>query len=114
MPLDTSDEAWLNAAEASTHREAVHQYLRDHAGVAYHDRELADAVMGTAWAARGDGRVTDSDAIHDLVYTQFLHDQLDELVRQGDVEARNVPTAHVTGEPVPDDWDHVTYYSVSR
>jgi hypothetical protein len=110
MPLDTTDEAWRSAAEASTHREAVHRYLRDHAGVAYHDRELADAVMGTSWAERGDGGVTTTDALVDLVYTQFLHDQLDELVREGHLTARNVPTARLGDEPVPDDVDHVTYY----
>ena len=114
MPLDTSDEAWRTAADASTHRDAVHQYLREHPGLAYHDRELADALMGTEWAERGDGRVTSTEALRDLVYTQFLHDQLDELVREGRVEARNVPTAHLAGEPVPDDWDHVTYYSVGE
>jgi hypothetical protein len=114
MPLDTGDQAWLDAADASTHRDAARQYLRDHAGVAYHDRELADALLGTSWASRGDGRVATTEALADLVDTQFLHDQLDELVRAGDVEARNVPTARLDDEPVPDDWDHVTYYAASE
>ncbi|MFD1514011.1 hypothetical protein [Halomarina rubra] len=114
MSLDTSEEAWRTAADASTHRDEARQFLRDHAGVAYHDRELADAVMGTAWAERGHGDVTTTDALRDLVDTQFLHDQLDELVREGHVEARNVPTARLGDEPYPADWDHVTFYTTTE
>ncbi|MWG34493.1 hypothetical protein [Halomarina oriensis] len=114
MPLDTTEEAWQSAADASTYRDAVRQYLADHTGVAYHDRELADAVMGTSWAERGDGGVTTTDALTDLVHTQFLHDQLDELVRAGHVTARNVPAARLGDEPIPADWDHVTYYACAE
>ncbi|WP_254536456.1 hypothetical protein [Halomarina litorea] len=104
MPLARDTEAWRTAAEASTYRDEVERYLREHPDGAFHDRELADALMGTGWA---DGNATDRD----YADTMYLHDQLDELVRSGVVEARNVPTTRVDDPSIPDGTDYVTYFA---
>ncbi|PSQ00774.1 hypothetical protein BRC94_05010 [Halobacteriales archaeon QS_5_70_17] len=111
MPLDTDAEAWINADAASTHRDEVLAYLREYSGSAFHARELADAVMGTDWAGRAEAAARGDGATVDHVHTMYLHDQLNELVREGEVVARNVPTARIDDRAIPSGWDYVTYFA---
>lgn len=111
MALDTDAEAWINADAASTYRDEVLAYLRERSGSAFHAHELADAVMGTDWGSGSGTRGDDGTASRDHVHTMYLHDQLNELVREGRVAARNVPTARIDDPAIPPEWDYVTYFA---
>lgn len=124
MPVDTDEPAWTGREAVPSTREGLREYLREHEGTAFSERELADAVLGTDWAAvheRGRlveelgreafrerleaGEYPELDGVDSLAATidrrldtNFLAAHLSALVDAGEVTAKLVPIGG-TDEP---------------
>lgn len=119
MPVDTDDPVWTGRETEPSTREGLREFLRTNAGTAFSERELADAVLGTDWAAvherrrlveelgRGTfrerldaGEYPELEGIDSLsatidrrLDTNFLAGHLSALVDEGSVAAKLVPVA---------------------
>ena len=132
MVISTSAEGWNKAERGDLLREKILEFLKEHPNQAYYARELADEIIGTRWAVGEEqerliqevgedeyegNREKYDEQIEDrgLVETQLdqhetynLKIRLGDLIKEGLVEARKVPSQYTD---IPYDWETVAHYT---
>ena len=135
MPIPTSSDAWNSADESEPLRDNILDFLQEHPNQAFYARELADEIIGTQWAIGEEKerliqRVGEDEyrknreeyeeqlgiddrepVIPDLVETSRLRIRIGDLIRDGLVEGREIPTQHTK---VPYDWETVTCFTYAE
>lgn len=131
MPISTNSDAWKQGEEPDRLHEAILDFLRENQDSAFHEREIADEVLGTDWeASHEDERL--SQELTEEEYNQRLHNDdlptshlaiaenpiitqrlipaLQKLLDEQKIEQRIVDA---DGFGFPYDWDTVTAFSYS-
>ena len=130
MPIDTDDAAWQEGEAVERIHEQVMEFLRDHPGEAFTEREIADAVLDTNWETahererlrrdigedayerryeEGDLPGEDREPLADSINTVYVGLALSRLLDLDLIEWRAVDADALD---LPYDWDRVEVYTV--
>ena len=130
MPIDTDDAAWQEGEAVERIHEQVMDFLRDHPGEAFTEREIADAVLDTNWETahererlrrdigeeayerrlqEGDLPGEDREPLADSINTVYVGLALSRLLDLDLIEWRAVDADALD---LPYDWDRVEVYTV--
>ena len=130
MPIETDDVAWQEGEAVERIHEQVMDFLRDHPGEAFTEREIADAVLETNWEtaherehlrreigeeayerrrAEGDLPGEDREPLADSINTVYVGLALSRLLDLDLIEWRAVDADALD---LPYDWDRVEVYAV--
>lgn len=138
MPLDTDDHPWIDGEYVTeSKKDEIINFLKDDPEKAYNTREISDEVFGTEWelaherkreiqrfgidefnqrkeqgvyGSKFDSTEAEAEAnsVMDQMQTNRMCTYLDQLLDEGIVEVREVPSDVVD---IPFDVGSVPYYS---